>query len=763
MELLAKSDPRVTLYQHICDGLRILDCLKVCFPKTPVIAGQPAFWEWLRLCVVLHDSGKGHAEFQKVLALEKSNNWKGQRHELFSLSFVQACLPGHEALQLIGRVVAGHHKTMRYLADHISTQYPDAEEFEREFDQVAVAAVEQVLAASGVPVQQEVVALFPRKVVAPYRAECRAEAIADRHLLLLLTGAFKQCDHLSSAFVDKVDILPVERFGFLDKKRAALQAEGKDFFSHQQKAATETRSLIVTAPTGAGKTETALLWLRRQIEVEGQGRVFYVLPFTASINAMWRRLKDEEKGFGERQVGMLHGNLDAVLYEQLFEETGDVRQTTEQLKIIKETFKNLETPLKVVTPFQLLKHIFGLKGFEKGLFEMAGGYFIFDEIHAYDPAVFAQIMVLLEYALQTLDARAMIMTATLPTFLKKEIQRVADFGAVSADDELYRRFLRHRLEVLPGEITGSLARIVAAVKAGQNVLVVCNTVLRAQEVFDFVREEAELKEDDALLLHGAFNGQDRAEKERRLKDRPPCLLVGTQAIEVSLDIDYDVLYSELAPLDALLQRFGRVNRHRFWQDPPRPVYVFAERNDRDRFIYDNPTVMENTLAVLHRIAAQNAGVIEEQELQTYMDEVYAGFTADDREKYDNTYRYLRNALARLAPMEPSEQAEEDFYKQFDGEKVLPAELYEEFCRRLNDFDFIGAQRLKVGIRRGELARWKKGGIIVEKKFIREIPGREPPKLLEIKFLVVCLPYSALLGLQKTAAPLSTAFLEEKFI
>ena len=63
-----------------------------------------------------------------------------------------------------------------------------------------------------------------------------------------------------------------------------------------------------------------------------------------------------------------------------------------------ETYKTLVTPVKVTTPFQLLKHIFGLKGFEKGIFEWCGGYFIFDEIHAYNPAVFAQIKVLLEFA-----------------------------------------------------------------------------------------------------------------------------------------------------------------------------------------------------------------------------------------------------------------------------------------------------------------------------------------------------------------------------
>ncbi|MBK6934594.1 MAG: hypothetical protein IPH17_05910 [Bacteroidales bacterium] len=72
--------------------------------------------------------------------------------------------------------------------------------------------------------------------------------------------------------------------------------------------------------------------------------------------------------------------------------------------------------MKVATPFQLLKSIFGLKGFEKGIFEMSGGYFIFDEIHAYDPEVIAQIKVLLEFAINHLNVKVCLMTTTLLLF-----------------------------------------------------------------------------------------------------------------------------------------------------------------------------------------------------------------------------------------------------------------------------------------------------------------------------------------------------------
>ena len=100
-----------------------------------------------------------------------------------------------------------------------------------------------------------------------------------------------------------------------------------------------------------------------------------------------------------------------------------------------------------------------------------------------------------------------------------------------------------------------------------SVLVCCNTVRRAQRVYEKLKESH--PELQVELLHGRFNSVDRLEKEKRLLDqmstkcRPNArgnVLVATQVVEVSLDVDFDTIFTEPAPLDALLQRFGRINR-----------------------------------------------------------------------------------------------------------------------------------------------------------------------------------------------------------
>ena len=703
-EILAKSEPQITLKQHIEDGLSVWKHLQSCFPAAPACAGKDDFWRLLRLSVIMHDLGKTHAEFQKVLR-GLDNSWNSQRHELFSLPFVkQLPLPENEK-QMVLRVVAAHHKKYSWLSDFIENNYElDPTEFEQEFAKVNVkGAIDLAHSFEKGLVTGEIIPSSPLKIILDYQREVkqvlmgRQEEVSDYFSLLLLMGAFHHCDHLSSAFVTEFAHLQNSSFTFLDKMKDDLQQKGYGSYYHQLTASKLLGNVILTAPTGSGKTETSMLWLRKQMDQTGQGRVFYVLPFTASINAMFERIRDDEKGLGKDMVGMLHGKLSAYLYESFFEEAGNLRQLKVQIKDLKQSFKNLQTPLKILTPFQLLKHLFGLKGFEKGIFEWVGGHFIFDEIHAYEPEVTAQIIVFLEYLTKHLQAKIFIMTATLPTFLKSRIgEAIGNFEVVQAEPALYFAFKRHRLQLKSGRLAENLSLIKQALEADKKVLVVCNTVDQARAVFEQLKDDHE-----ALLIHGRFAAKDRTRVEKELQNKPPKLLIGTQAIEVSLDIDYDVIYTEPAPLDALIQRFGRVNRKN--SKAACLCAVFKERNEKDKYIYDHDMI-ERTLGVLAEIENEHEGIIQEIDLQAYIDQVYPKYDDVSQEKFNKTYDLLTHSVKRLTPFEPSQEGEEDYYKQFDGVKVLPAYYEKEFKELLDAFDFIGAEQLKVSIRKNWFAR-----------------------------------------------------------
>lgn len=759
-DLLAKSTPQITLRQHIEDGLSVWQHLQRSFPAAPNCARKENFWRLLWLSVVMHDLGKAHVEFQKVLkGLE--NEWHSQRHELFSLPFVhRLAVPIDEKLMIL-RVVAAHHKSYSFLTTFISDNYEfDPTDFELEFAKIKIDDAVALANSFGEKlIDNSVKSEHPSVIIDPYNREKKEvllgkqEEITDYFALFLLMGAFHHCDHLSSAFVTQFSILTDRHFSFLDAMKKNLNAKGYDLYQHQRSSAALLGNVILTAPTGSGKTETALMWLRNQLRHSGQGRVFYILPFTASINAMFERLRDDKEGLGEEIVGMLHGKLDAYLYESFLEEAGDLRELKTQIKGIKQTFKNLQTPVKVLTPFQLLKHLFGLKGFEKGIFEWVGGHFIFDEIHAYDPEVTAQLMVLLEFLTKRLQAKIFIMTATLPTFLKSKIgESIGHFEELKATPDLYDAFRRHRLKLKPGLLADNLQLIELDLQAGKSVLVVCNTVDQARNVHDHFCKKIH----DTLLIHGRFTAKDRIAIEKCLQEQAPKLLIGTQAIEVSLDIDYDVIYTEPAPLDALVQRFGRVNRRR--EKLPCPCIVFRERNEKDEYIY-NSELIERTLTLLEMIENSNGGVIQEIELQQYIDHVYPRYDEKDQQRFNAIYELLTRSVKNLIPFEPSSEGEEAYYKQFDGVKVVPA-FYEQSYRELLDkFDFIGAEQLKVGIRKG----WFKSLLDtsgIEQKSHVICPADHPKsKVIDIKYFRINRWYRPKMGLDLNREEISAKTIE----
>jgi CRISPR-associated endonuclease/helicase Cas3 len=735
--ILAKSNPQLSLKQHIDDGLTVWRQLQVLFPVAPQMTGKPNIWELLRLAIIMHDTGKGHSEFQKVLRGNDNNNWKRQRHELFSLGFCNALQIDEGDKQLIIRVVAGHHKSYTKLREFIEPNYKvETGDFEKEFGQLDITAILALITSYENVQLGEVQPLHPKEIISSYLKEKRRDDIQDYFTLLLMVGAFKQCDHLSSAFVTELGILKPVNFLFLEKKQKTLQEQNKDLYAHQKEAAQTLGSVILTAPTGSGKTETAILWLKHQMELKGQGRTFYVLPFTASINAMFERLRNEEKGMGEQAVGMIHGKLDAYLYD-VFQECGRLEDQKALIKEVKEQFKTLQTPLKVLTPFQLLKNIFGLSGFEKGIFEWVGGYFIFDEIHAYEPEVIAQIVVLLKYITRKLDANVFIMTATLPTFLREILQQaIGEHSTIFAEPRLYDTFKRHRVLLKAGLLADNLNMIKADLADGKKVLVVCNTVLQAQEVYKALNEE-----NHRLLIHGSYSAKDRTEIEKQLHKQPPRLLIGTQAIEVSLDIDYDVIYTEPAPLDAIIQRFGRVNRER--KKEPCPCYVFTQRNKKDAYIYSD-SIIQRTLAVLNDISTKSDGIIQEIELQNYIDQVYPGFIDEELTKFNSVSVNLSNTADRLAPFEPSAEGEEAYYRQFDGVKVVPLYYEKQYKNLINKYDFIGAEQLKVQIRKGRFAQYY-GKPDMQKELI-SLPILDGAKFIEISYYLLKKKYRRDLGL-----------------
>jgi CRISPR-associated endonuclease/helicase Cas3 len=327
-------------------------------------------------------------------------------------------------------------------------------------------------------------------------------------------------------------------------------------FQEKARQAEDTEVLWLRAPTGTGKTEALLLWAG---ETE---RLIYLLPTQATTNAMWRRLC---KIYGADAVGLAHGRAAYVLRRESDEDPLDLR-------LFGSVFAK---PVTVATLDQyLLAHLNG-RHWEERRTLARPATLILDEIHAYEPYTLGLLLAALE---RERPARLALSSATLPEPL---LQLFTRGQLIEAEPKLWNR-VRHQLQLREGTLLEEGVRTALEEARRQRaVLVVANTIRDAQAFYEKLRQAGwEQRE----LLHARFIFRHRQAKEERVATpEPGTIFVATQVVEVSLDISYDVLLTEVAPVDALVQRMGRVNRR--GEKPPAPVVVYCQWSEGAQRVY----------------------------------------------------------------------------------------------------------------------------------------------------------------------------------
>lgn len=686
-ELLAKEDEN--LFEHTENTLKVMKSIKENYQEILNYLNEMNFFEHLFYALFLHDIGKAAPGFQEQL----KTNIPWYRHEILSAAFINTLEIDEEYKKAICLAIVFHHKDIaelelkfstynekspgyiRYIEnlEQLKANYCYIEKMFKHIPMLSKKYLGYEIEPFKIPSKDDLVDPF-RFCIRNYLDEYYEDELKIYHNAygILLKGFVNACDHLASA-------------GNYEIKKAIKNMKAiykfDSYRSTQEKAMNTKGNCILVAPTGSGKTEAAMLWSDvNQNENHGR-RVYYILPFTASINAMYNRLNEDFKAIDDGLVGVLHGKAQYFIYKSLLDyDTYDERK--KEAKNIQDITKKIYRPYKIMTPFQILKAFFRVKGFEEQIAEMSNGLFILDEIHTYNPHITALLLNILIYLKNNYYTNFFIMSATFPTFLKemfKEKLNIREENVITMSDEELDSIARHNVSVLDGEIFDYIEKINQDIFYNKKVLVVCNTVKRAQEIF----ERLNAYDIDSKLLHSNLILKHREEIEKQLKD---CnLLVGTQAIEVSLDIDYDVLYTEPAPIDALLQRFGRVNRK--GKKGICPVYVFKNGSEFDDKIYVKERI-EKTLSVF-----QSAGVLTEKIIQSMVDIVYEdGYNEGELKEFKKVEKFFERFINELIPFRNNENIEEDFYSLFNSREVIPhkyREEYEELIGQKRFFDAMG--------------------------------------------------------------------------
>ncbi len=316
--------------------------------------------------------------------------------------------------------------------------------------------------------------------------------------------------------------------------------------------------------------------------------------------------------------------------------------------------RSLLAPFGVGTIDQALLAVLQTKHFFVRLFGLAHKTIIIDEVHAYDTYMSTLLERLLEW-LHALGCSVVLLSATLPA--QKRLALLKAFGSNEPQQEVvYPRLtwisgnengavnfpaaqpkqitVRH----ISNDVTELVQALRAAIAQGGCVAVVCNTVGQAQEIYQTLRQEQLVSTECLQLLHSRFPFEEREKRERRTRlsfgkeeqgKRPlVAVLVATQIIEQSLDLDFDLMVTDLAPADLVLQRAGRLHRHdnqrptplaspTLWlRMPPVDDHQIPEFGPSAK-IYDHYTLLRSYLALKDRQFIQLP-----EDLETIVEAVY---------------------------------------------------------------------------------------------------------------------------------------------
>lgn len=766
----AKSNPKETLQAHTDKLLKNLNILKNLYPNL--------FINWdilymLKLVCIYHDMGKINEEFQKMI---NGNRVKQSLpHGVFSLCFLDTDDLYDEVadrfsteekneeiiekktvnlIKILVNAIAYHHEReipkdyKEIITKNLESLQRQLEGFE--YDKININKVKNIddeYFTSGNRI-------MPNK----------DSEIYEKYILI--KGLLNRIDYAASAGEE----IEVEKENnFLIRSLDEMLNKWKNInpnssWNELQKYMIKNRdeNIIAIAQTGMGKTEAGLLWI-------GDTKGFFILPLKTAINSIYYRVRDGiVKENIEDKVGLLHSDTKDIYIENISE--------SDIFDIYYESTRQLSLPLTICTLDQIFDFVYRYKGFEPKLATLSYSKIVLDEIQMYSPELLAYVIKGLK-DITKMGGKFSIITATFPKFIEEFLRKEGIEFKISPEFTKKDLSLRHKVEVLEEEINSDF--IIERYQKNK-VLIICNTVREAQKVFEELLEKIDDKE-RIHLFHSKFIKKDRKLKEKRIlelgskENKDYGIWVATQVVEASLDIDFDILFTELSDLNGLFQRMGRCYRNRPLQDEITNCYVFIG-NDKQKNTGVG-SVIDKEIYSLSRdyLKEKLRGSLDEKMKMLAIAELYTTEKLEKTEYYGQV-KHVLEYLDKIIAYEYEKKDVREMFRDITNYEVIPESIYEENRSEIEKLEEIINLEYTPNLDKESRKKLKREKILAKirlKEFTMSVSGYEidkkalvRSKMLELgnyeRIYILECNYSLERGYQKIKIEEETVFLDRCF-